>query len=161
MIVNSLGGFGEGLEIAQNGVLNQFRLTKSILTVLAIAMDASDAIEDVLDVEAERPSQQNRLMKHAVSNDWMKGALFRDIHSAAQFFFQIDEQSPGEPRRRTRAGFDQQIDVAVLGCVAPGKGTEHTHPLHAVPGGDGENCGALILAQLIERHASPFSHQRQ
>ena len=46
-------------------------------------------------------------MKDAVSDQWMKSALFSDVHSTAQFFFQIDKQSPGEPRRRTRASLDQ------------------------------------------------------
>ena len=46
-------------------------------------------------------------MKHAVPNEWMKGALFSDIHSTAQLFFQIDKQSPREPRRRTWTGLDQ------------------------------------------------------
>src|SRR5450759_4689296 len=67
MIADPLSGFGEGLEIAQNSVLNQFRRAKSILTVLAIKIYAPDAIEDDVEVEVERPSQRNRLMKHAVS----------------------------------------------------------------------------------------------
>jgi hypothetical protein len=100
-------------------------------------------------------------MKHAVSDQWMKGTLFSDIYSTAQFFFQIDKQSPREPRRRMWAGINQQIEVAILAGGAPRKGTEHPHPLNAVLGSNGENCGALILAQLIKGHASPFSHQRQ
>ena len=55
MIADPLSGFGEGLEIAQNSILNQFRLAKSILTVLAIPIYAPDAIEDVMDVEAVVP----------------------------------------------------------------------------------------------------------
>src|ERR1019366_4462672 len=31
--------------------------------------------------------------------------------------------------------------------------------LNAVPGRDGENGGAFVLAQLIEGHAFPFSHR--
>ena len=100
-------------------------------------------------------------MKYAVSDPRVKSVLFSDVHSAAQFLFQIDKQSPWEPGRRTRAGLDQQIEVAVRVGVASRKGTEDTHPLNAVPGGDGENCGALILAQLLEGHASLFSHQWQ
>ena len=107
MTADPLGGFGEGLKIAQYSILYQFRLAKSILAVLAIPIDAADAIEDVIDVDAERPSQGNRLMKHAVSNQRMKGTLLCDVHPAAQFFFQIDQQSSGEPRRRTRTGLDQ------------------------------------------------------
>ena len=36
VIADPLRGFGEGLEIAQNRVLNQVRLTKGLLTVLAV-----------------------------------------------------------------------------------------------------------------------------
>jgi hypothetical protein len=50
-ITSPLGGFGEGLEVPQNSVLNQFRLAKGVLTALAIPVDTPDAIEDVLDIE--------------------------------------------------------------------------------------------------------------
>jgi hypothetical protein len=55
MVADPLSGFGEGLEIAQNRVLNKFRLAKSILTVPAIPIDAADTIEDVIDIEAAVP----------------------------------------------------------------------------------------------------------
>jgi hypothetical protein len=55
MTADPLGGFGEGLKIAQYSILDQFRLAKSILAVLAIPIDAADAIEDVIDVEAVVP----------------------------------------------------------------------------------------------------------
>ena len=84
-------------------------------------------------------------MKYAVPDQWMKSTLFGDVHSAAELFLKIDKQSPWEPRRAW-TGLDQEIDVAVRTRVAPGKGTEHTHPPNAVPGGDGENRGALVLA---------------
>ena len=100
-------------------------------------------------------------MKHAVPDQWVKRALLSDVYLTAQFFFQVDQQPPGEPRRRTRTGIDQQIQVAVRACVTPRKGTEHTHTLNAVLGRDGENRGAFVLAQLIKRHAFPFSHPRQ
>jgi len=51
-IADPLGGFGERLEIAQNRVLNQFRLAKGLSTVLAIPTYAPDTIEDMMDVEA-------------------------------------------------------------------------------------------------------------
>ena len=54
-----------------------------------------------------RPSQRNCLVKHAVPNERMESTLFSDVHSTAEFLFQIDKQSAGEPRRRTRAGLDQ------------------------------------------------------
>ncbi len=50
-----LGRFGEGLEITQNSVLNQLRLAKGILAVLAIVTYAPDAIDDVKYVEAVIP----------------------------------------------------------------------------------------------------------
>jgi hypothetical protein len=50
-VADPLCGFCEGLEIAQNGVLNQFRLAKRRLTVLAIPADAADTLEDVMNVE--------------------------------------------------------------------------------------------------------------
>jgi hypothetical protein len=46
-------------------------------------------------------------MKDAVPNEWMKSALFSDVHPTAQCFFQTDKQSPGEPRRREWTGLDQ------------------------------------------------------
>ena len=52
VIADALGGFGQGLEIAQDGVLNQFRLAKSSLAVLALLVYAPNTIEDVMDVEA-------------------------------------------------------------------------------------------------------------
>src|ERR1039458_99651 len=107
MTADPLGGFGEGLKIAQYSILYQFRLAKSILAVLAIPIDAADAIGGRDRCRRGRPSQGNRLMKHAVSNQWMKGTLLCDVHSAAQFFFQIDQQSSGEPRRCTRTSLDQ------------------------------------------------------
>jgi hypothetical protein len=55
LIADPLSGFGEGLEIAQNRVLNQFRLAKSLLTVLAIPFYAADAIDDVMDIKAVVP----------------------------------------------------------------------------------------------------------
>ena len=50
-IAGPLGGFGEGLEVPQNSVLNQLRLAKGVLTALAIPVDTPDAIEDVLVIE--------------------------------------------------------------------------------------------------------------
>ena len=55
LIANPLSGFGESLKIAQNSVLNQLRLPKSFLAVLAISTDAVNAIENVVDVEAVVP----------------------------------------------------------------------------------------------------------
>lgn len=78
-------------------------------------------------------------MKHAVPNQWMEGTLFSQVHFTAQLLFQIDKQSPWEPRRRTRASVDQQIQVAILAGIAPRKGTEHTHTPNAMPGRDGED----------------------
>jgi hypothetical protein len=46
-------------------------------------------------------------MKYAITDEWMKCTLFSDVHSTAQCFFQIREQSAGKPRRRMRAGLDQ------------------------------------------------------
>src|ERR1035437_3786415 len=50
-IGDPLSGFGKGLEIAQHGVLNQFRFAERLFTILAIPIDPQDAIEDALDVE--------------------------------------------------------------------------------------------------------------
>ena len=86
----------------------------------------------------------------------MKGTHFSDIDSTAQFFFQIDKQSPRKPRRRARACLYQQVQVAILAGVTPGKGTEHTHTRNAVPSRYGEN--RVAFAQLINGHALPFSH---
>ena len=44
-----------GFEDAQYSILYQFRLAKSILAVLAIQINAPDAIEDVIDVKAVVP----------------------------------------------------------------------------------------------------------
>ena len=52
LIADPLSGFGKRLEIAQNSVLNEFRLAKGILTVLAISLYAARTIEDVMNVEA-------------------------------------------------------------------------------------------------------------
>ena len=52
MIADPLSGFGEGLKIAQDCILNQFRCAKNLLTALAIPIYAADASEDVIDVEA-------------------------------------------------------------------------------------------------------------
>ncbi len=89
----------------------------------------------------------------------MKRTHFSNIHFTAKFFFQIDKQSPGEPRRCAWAGLDQQIEVAVLARVAPGKGTKHTHALNAMLSRNGED--RATFAQLINGHALPFSHPRQ
>jgi hypothetical protein len=48
-IADPLSGFREGLEIAQNCVLNQLRPAKSFVTVLAIPIYAPDAIENVIE----------------------------------------------------------------------------------------------------------------
>jgi hypothetical protein len=55
MIADPLSGFGQGLEIAQNSVLDQFRLAKSFLTVLAIPLYAADTIDDVMDIKTVVP----------------------------------------------------------------------------------------------------------
>ena len=52
MLADPLSGLGQGLEITQYGVLNQLRLAKNILSVLAIPLNAVDAVDDVTDVEA-------------------------------------------------------------------------------------------------------------
>src|ERR1039458_4902933 len=106
--------------------------------------------------KADPLSQGNRLTKDAIADQGMKGALFSDVHSAAQFFFQIDEQPPGEPWWRMRTSLDQQVQVAILAGIAPREGTEYAHTLDAMPGGDSANPGAL--AQLVQCHALPFSH---
>jgi len=85
-------------------------------------------------------------MKHAVTDEWMKRALFSDVHSPAQFFFQIDQQPPREPRRRARTGLDQQVEITVLARVTSREGTEHTHTLNAVSGRDGQDRGTLLRA---------------
>src|ERR1035441_7474022 len=54
-----------------------------------------------------RPSQGNRLVKHAVPNERVESTFFSDIHSTAQFLFQIEKQPTREPRRRTRTGLNQ------------------------------------------------------
>ena len=56
-------------------------------------------------------------MQHAVPYEWVKRTLFSDIYSTAQFLFQIDEESPREPRRRTGTSLNEEIDVAVLAGV--------------------------------------------
>jgi hypothetical protein len=43
------------LEIAQNSVLDQLRLPKSVLAILTIAAYAVNAIENMVDVEAVVP----------------------------------------------------------------------------------------------------------
>ena len=58
MVADPLGGFGEGVEIAQNSVLNQFRPAKSIFATLAIPIYAPDASQDVIDVEAVIPHKR-------------------------------------------------------------------------------------------------------
>jgi hypothetical protein len=52
VIADSLSGFGQSLQIAQNRVLNQLRLAKGIPTALAIPAYAPHTVENVLDVEA-------------------------------------------------------------------------------------------------------------
>jgi hypothetical protein len=47
-----LRGFGQGLEIAQNSVLNEVRTTKGSLAALAVPLDSLDAIEDMTDIDA-------------------------------------------------------------------------------------------------------------
>ena len=57
--------------------------------------------------EGGRPSQWNRLMKHAVPDERMKSILLSEVHSSAQFFFQVEQHASREPRRRPRTGLDQ------------------------------------------------------
>jgi len=52
MITDPPGGFGKRLEIAQNSVLNEFRLAKASSPSLTIAFYSADTIEDVVDVKA-------------------------------------------------------------------------------------------------------------
>jgi hypothetical protein len=55
MLADPLSGFGEGLEIAQNSVLNQLRIAKGVLAVVTILSYSPDTIEDVKNVEAIIP----------------------------------------------------------------------------------------------------------
>jgi hypothetical protein len=55
IIANSFGGFGKGLKIAQDSILNQFRAEESFLTVLTVALNALEAIQNVMDVEVVIP----------------------------------------------------------------------------------------------------------
>ena len=57
--------------------------------------------------KAGRPSQGNRLPKHARSDQRMKCTLFSDVDAAAQLFLQVGEQPPWKPRRRMRSGLNQ------------------------------------------------------
>src|ERR1022692_3196979 len=51
-IADPLRGLGKGLEIAQNRILNHFRLAKGLLAALAIPIYALDAFEDVMNIKA-------------------------------------------------------------------------------------------------------------
>jgi|GEM_PF-3733135 hypothetical protein len=54
-IANSFGGFGKGLKIAQDSILDQFRAEKGLLTILAVPLNAMEAIQNVMDVEPVVP----------------------------------------------------------------------------------------------------------
>jgi hypothetical protein len=47
-----LRGFGESLEVAQNWVLDHFRLAKGLLAALAVPIYPLDAFEDVMNIKA-------------------------------------------------------------------------------------------------------------
>jgi len=94
-------------------------------------------------VSGGRPSQGNRLTKHAVPDQRVECTLFSQVNSTGQFLFQIGQQSPGEPRRRTRTGVYQQVEVAIRARVAPRKGTEHTHAHDAMLRSNGEYRATL------------------
>jgi hypothetical protein len=55
MLADPLSGFGKGLEIPENTVLNQFRLAKGRFTAVAISINTPNAIQDVLDIEPVVP----------------------------------------------------------------------------------------------------------
>ena len=55
IIANSFGGFGKGLKVAQDSILNQFRAEETLLTVLAIPLNAFEAIQNVMDIEPVVP----------------------------------------------------------------------------------------------------------
>lgn len=52
ILTDPLRGFCQGLEIAQDGILNQFRRAKGLLTVLTIPFYAARAIEIMTDIKA-------------------------------------------------------------------------------------------------------------
>jgi hypothetical protein len=55
IIADSFGGFGKGLKIAQDSILNQFRAEESFPTILAVPLNAFEAIKNVMDVESVVP----------------------------------------------------------------------------------------------------------
>ena len=55
IIANSFGGFGKSLKIAQDRILNQFRAEEGLLAILAVPLNALEAIQNVMDVEPVVP----------------------------------------------------------------------------------------------------------
>jgi hypothetical protein len=64
-------------------------------------------------------SQGNCLLQDAIPYEWMKGTLFSDIYSAAEFVFQIDQQPP----RGTMAAY----------AAMPRSGNRHRCPRWHLP----------------------------
>jgi len=55
IVADSFGGFGKGLKIPQDSILNQFCAEESFLTVLAVTLNASEAIQNVMDIKSVVP----------------------------------------------------------------------------------------------------------
>jgi hypothetical protein len=55
IVADSFGGFGKGLKIAQDSILDQFRAEKGLLTIPAVTLNAMEAIQNVMDVESVVP----------------------------------------------------------------------------------------------------------
>ncbi|HVW09973.1 MAG TPA: hypothetical protein VHC90_15395 [Bryobacteraceae bacterium] len=66
----------------------------------------------------------------------------------AESLFEIGEQATGEERRRLRARFNQEIQIAAGTCLAAGKGAKHLNARDAVTTRYREDAFAIEGLQL-------------
>ena len=80
----------------------------------------------------------------------MKRGRRSDVHSSAQFVFQIGDETAGEKWRAARSALNQKVKVAGRARFVAREGAENPHIRDAVTGGDGQNGVPFLSAQFVE-----------
>ena len=85
----------------------------------------------------------------------VQSLFFNDIDLAAEFLFQIGDQSAREKGRSVWTGFDQEIEIAFGSNLVAREGTKYSDARHAMPAGNRQD--SVSLRGLQCQHESMLS----
>ena len=102
-------------------------------------------------------SKPDGLGMNTIPQGMVKGRVFNDVDSATEGFLKIGNESAGEKRSGPRAGFDQEIEIAVGPGPVVCEGTENLDARHSVMARDGEYALAFGRSEFDKSHRSYVS----